>query len=310
MEIWMKQQSPSMEQKRETLRGVLKALDYLHKREIIHCDVHLKNILMDADNPSASPVLAGFDLSCNSDEQPLTASNGTAFYMAPEIVHGQCQTKMSDMFAFGAVTMLTISSNCPADLADWQSVEADLPPDAENFLSNLLANNPSERKQAQEMLQHPFVAVHSIVIELEAQRLAAQLAEAEAAAQLDAERASAAQSVQDKEEKKARQKAEKEVEIAALQRECCICLEQFGLFDGIECKSYGVKHFICDEDFARYVETESDTSNLDLLGQRDACVFCPNKIYGCEAEESFSMCLMKSLRRTPMQRRCSLSSDS
>eukprot|EP01052_Picozoa_sp_SAG31_P039169 SAG31_NODE_5377_length_2576_cov_1.652806_1_plen_299_part_00 len=67
------------------------------------------------------------------------------------------------------------------------------------------------------------------------------------------------------------------------EQECVICFGAFtGYGDGIQCSpfrtgktSVAERHFICNECFEAYVESESRTDDLDLLAKRGGNVLCP-----------------------------------
>ena len=69
----------------------VKALEYLHAQEIIHCDCKPANILLDADG---SVKLADFGMAVDADEKEVVG--GSPVYMAPE--HLMAWRQMTDDF--------------------------------------------------------------------------------------------------------------------------------------------------------------------------------------------------------------------
>lgn len=86
---------------------LLQALDYAHRRNLVHRDINPYNILLNEDG---SPVLSDFGLAKilpkNPDSArpkgPASAPMGTARYMAPEQWHGHA-TPQSDLYSVGVV---------------------------------------------------------------------------------------------------------------------------------------------------------------------------------------------------------------
>eukprot|EP01047_Picozoa_sp_COSAG01_P070106 COSAG01_NODE_10539_length_2136_cov_3.113402_2_plen_481_part_00 len=72
--------------------------------------------------------------------------------------------------------------------------------------------------------------------------------------------------------------------LEASKLDCVICFDSFAPADGISCHADADKHFLCNECFEAHVKTESETEAMDLLAQREGCVFCP----GCEETPAFS----------------------
>ena len=106
------------------------------------------------------------------------------------------------------------------------------------------------RPSASAVLQHSYIAVSSLLLQLDQQRLQREAAAAE-------------------------------LERSNPVRECLICFEQHRLKSGIECCAAQTAHFVCDECFQGHVRAESETESLDLLAERDGLVFCPVRQSGC-----------------------------
>jgi mitogen-activated protein kinase kinase kinase len=116
---------------RDFVRQILEGLNYLHERDIIHCDINGANILV--DNTGGIKICSfgiskkvGDSSACEADlffqvvlipPQDLLTSNhmhspllqGSAFCMAPEVVKQGTYTLKADIWSVGclAVEMLT-----------------------------------------------------------------------------------------------------------------------------------------------------------------------------------------------------------
>ncbi len=69
------------------VKQISEALDYAHKRGVIHCDIKPNNVLLDAND---NVLLSDFGIAVNTDEYaPIPRIfGGTATYMAPEQYRG------------------------------------------------------------------------------------------------------------------------------------------------------------------------------------------------------------------------------
>ena len=102
------------------MRQVADALDYVHSRGIVHCDVKPSNVLVHKDFPRAGSVLTDFGVAYAVAEdwgkrpQPLIASLP---YLAPEMLRGRPPTAATDEYALACTTVELVTGEPPFSAA-------------------------------------------------------------------------------------------------------------------------------------------------------------------------------------------------
>lgn len=154
----------SEERARKYFIQILSGLSYLHKKNIVHRDIKLENILIDVNG---NIRLTDFGLS-----DDLTNSNsiacGSPAYVAPEVIlRSKCDTKI-DIWSLGVLLYKMIAGKYPFEDNSIQGLmhkivksELETPPDASNelkdLLSKMLIKNPQERISLDSIGVHPWV---------------------------------------------------------------------------------------------------------------------------------------------------------
>jgi serine/threonine protein kinase len=142
---------------------VLAALEYAHKRGIIHRDVKPSNLLMPQPD---WPLLADFGIARLLDDTgsltPAGQVVGTAAYMAPELAHRKEADARTDLYATAVVLYELVTGQVPFDaktpiavlmkhmhepLPLPSSRNPHLPPPVEALLLRALAKDPDRRYQ-------------------------------------------------------------------------------------------------------------------------------------------------------------------
>lgn len=139
---------------------LLRALCYLHRRGILHCDIKPSNLLVASGADGPTLKVLDFGLSLTREPEGVEASPwgaaGTLRYMAPELLRGDPSSEASDLYAAGVVAYELLVGHHPlrahaaaADiLAEVRDIEPDLaplPPALRPVIGRALSKSPEGR---------------------------------------------------------------------------------------------------------------------------------------------------------------------
>lgn len=159
-----------------------KATSYLHKRDIVHRDLKLENILL-SQNPADSNdklhiKVTDFGLSVVKGgvghDNMMQDFCGTPIYMSPEIIDNKAYSQMCDVWAMGVIMYSLICGSPPfkASTEDelyeiikkgeidftsdpvWNSISTE----AKNLIDLMLRTDPAHRISASEVLHHTWIS--------------------------------------------------------------------------------------------------------------------------------------------------------
>jgi tRNA A-37 threonylcarbamoyl transferase component Bud32 len=174
LEDRIRRKSLSLQECSRLLSQIASALDYAHRRGVIHRDLKPNNVLLDTDENS---YLTDFGIArLTGSERKLTATGsvmGTPAYMSPEQALGRPVDARSDIYTLGVVlyemvlSRLPFSGDTPAALifqhvyelpTPPKQIKPDLPDAVANVLDRAMAKVPDERYPSAGELADAFAA--------------------------------------------------------------------------------------------------------------------------------------------------------
>ncbi|XP_040898084.1 serine/threonine-protein kinase 33 [Toxotes jaculatrix] len=166
---------------RHIICSLADAVAYLHKRDIVHRDLKLENILVknspDEDvNGKINIKVTDFGLSVQTSGvgigNIMKEACGTLIYMAPEMMSGRGYSLWCDMWSIGVVMYMLLCGEPPFVLKTketlleeirnkavtfTQPIWATVSDAAKNVLSCLLNVDPAYRMSANQLLESPWI---------------------------------------------------------------------------------------------------------------------------------------------------------
>ncbi|XP_023948396.1 serine/threonine-protein kinase fused [Bicyclus anynana] len=153
---------------------LVSALYYLHSHRVLHRDLKPQNVLLDG---TGRAKLCDFGLAriMTNTTHILTSIKGTPLYMAPELIDEKPYDHQADLWSLGCIVYELMAGQPPfCTMSIWQLVRmirhkpvqwpSFISPDARSFLQGLLHKDPDKRMAWPEILQHPFVAGHVLIL--------------------------------------------------------------------------------------------------------------------------------------------------
>ena len=170
-----KEKEPNLSVRLTWLRQIFEAVAYLHKKNILHGDLHYSNVLISADNTAK---LIDFDLACFADD-PNTSIGGMRPFIPPERIDlnafeffKNLPDFRSEVHQLGVLTFFVVYGRVPFKETTWRETAETICntvpvlSDTDNFsntvpdvlkklLDKSLQKNPAHRfDSCVEMLQH------------------------------------------------------------------------------------------------------------------------------------------------------------
>ncbi|KAB0794350.1 hypothetical protein PPYR_11189 [Photinus pyralis] len=154
---------------------LVSALYYLHSHRVLHRDLKPQNILLDQKN-NAKLCDFGFARNMSTGTHVLTSIKGTPLYMAPELVEEHPYDHNADLWSLGCIiyellvgtppfcttSLLHLIKMIRHDQVQFPSFLSEL---CISFLKGLLQKDPGKRVAWPDLLKHPFVKGHVLVLD-------------------------------------------------------------------------------------------------------------------------------------------------
>uniref|UniRef100_A0A665W685 Serine/threonine kinase 33 n=1 Tax=Echeneis naucrates TaxID=173247 RepID=A0A665W685_ECHNA len=166
---------------RQIIRNLADAVAYLHKKNIMHRDLKLENILVKNspdvdDNDRINIKVTDFGLSVRIAgvglENILNEACGTLSYMAPEMMSGRGYSLWCDVWSIGVVMYILLCGEPPfvskkktnllqeimeKEVTFTQPIWATVSDTAKHVLTCLLKADPAYRMSANQLLESPWI---------------------------------------------------------------------------------------------------------------------------------------------------------
>jgi len=130
MEVWLSgTPRPAEDAVFWALGDVLRGMEHMHSRGVVHCDVRARNVLMRQSPDSArwTAALSDFDISVDAGQRATRATMSTVagprgfeglLTMAPEVRLGRACGKASDCYSFGGLVFVGVFGLQAAEAAE------------------------------------------------------------------------------------------------------------------------------------------------------------------------------------------------
>jgi calcium-dependent protein kinase len=151
---------------------LVKALFFIHNKNIVHRDIKPENILFSDKKDFSSLKLIDFGLATQKKTDNKTV--GTPYYMAPEMIKGKYSPK-SDIWSVGIIIYLMLTDKFPfvnsKEYDVFEMIEegkyntqllddCECSEEAKDLVKKILVKDPDKRPSASDIIDHPWIKKH------------------------------------------------------------------------------------------------------------------------------------------------------
>ena len=101
----------------DLLKQILLAVAYFHDMGIVHRDIKPENVLIDREQDNCLKIIDFGTSVIKSDEETLQSTQGTSYYIAPEVLKKSYNEKC-DIWSVGVIMYIMLSGKPPFDGKD------------------------------------------------------------------------------------------------------------------------------------------------------------------------------------------------
>jgi serine/threonine protein kinase len=158
------------------VNDALEGLVYLHNDGVVHCDLKLENLLLNAqEDEERIPLLKICDFGISRLMDPnngkifMEVKSGSPSYIAPEVQSESYIDEKIDLWSLGIVLYKMAVAYKPTQIAGYKYGTGPIPyrkidwkkrsPELQDLVTKLLEFDPEKRVSAKEALQHPWFVI-------------------------------------------------------------------------------------------------------------------------------------------------------